>query len=194
MKKTMLMLAVMAAMMMSLQSCDYNQLVSKQENVNAAWSEVENQYQRRMDLIPQIIGEIQGATANEQAQINAVANARASMGGKVELNIDDLDEESMEEFQRQQDAIGHGIGRIMAIAEAYPEIKTNQNFLSLQDQLEGTQNRCTNARRLFNEAAQDYNTAIRKFPTVIYAGWFGFKQKPYFKAMAGAEYSPEVKF
>ncbi|MBP5319167.1 MAG: LemA family protein, partial [Paludibacteraceae bacterium] len=112
----------------------------------------------------------------------------------VKVDLEDLDDETMAKFQKAQDELSQGIGRLLAVAEAYPDLKANQNFLALQDQLEGTENRIAVARRNFNEEAREYNADIRKFPTVIYAGWFGFKRKPYFESQAGAEYAPEVQF
>lgn len=193
MKKLVLKLALLMGVTVLLSSCDYNTLVSEREGVESAWSEVENQYQRRLDLIPNLVNTVKGYAAHEQNTLNMVVSARSKVGS-IQLNAEDLDEETLAQFQKAQDELSRGIGRLMAVAEAYPDLKANQNFLALQDQLEGTENRITVARRNFNEAAKQYNTAIAKFPTLIYAGWFGFKRKPYFSAQAGAEYAPEVSF
>lgn len=176
-----------------LTSCDYNSLVNQQEQVEAAWSEVQNQYQRRMDLIPNIVSTVSGYAAHEQTTLNMVTSARAK-AGEMNLTVDQLDDETLARYERIQSELSQGIGRLMAVSEAYPDLKANQNFLQLQDQLEGTENRISVARRNFNEAAQTYNSSIRHFPTVIYAGWFGFTKKPYFEAQSGAEYAPQVQF
>ena len=183
----------MLGMSLMLSSCDYNELVEEQEEVEAAWAEVQNQYQRRMDLIPNLVNTVKGYAEHEQNTLNMVTSARAKVGN-MNLSVEDLDEETMAKFQKAQEELSQGIGRLLAVAEAYPDLKANQNFLQLQDQLEGTENRIAVARRNFNDAAREYNAEIRKFPTLIYAGWFGFKKKPYFESQSGAEYAPEVKF
>ena len=178
---------------MSLQSCNYNALVEQEENVDKAWAEVDNQYQRRMDLIPNLVATVQGYVKHEEATLTSVAEAR-SKASSITLNASDLSDEALANFQAAQDELSRGLGRLMAVAESYPDLKANENFMALQDQIEGTENRIAVARRNFNEAAQEYNANIRKFPTVIYAGWFGFEKKPYFKAQAGAETAPRVQF
>lgn len=178
---------------MSLQSCNYNALVEQEENVDKAWAEVDNQYQRRMDLIPNLVATVQGYVKHEEATLTSVVEAR-SKASSITLNANDLSEEALANFQAAQDELSRGLGRLMAVAESYPDLKANENFMALQDQIEGTENRIAVARRNFNEAAQEYNANIRKFPTVIYAGWFGFEKKPYFKAQAGAETAPRVQF
>lgn len=178
---------------MSLQSCNYNALVEQEENVDKAWAEVDNQYQRRMDLIPNLVATVQGYVKHEEATLTSVVEAR-SKASSITLNANDLSEEALADFQAAQDELSRGLGRLMAVAESYPDLKANENFMALQDQIEGTENRIAVARRNFNEAAQEYNANIRKFPTVIYAGWFGFEKKPYFKAQAGAETAPRVQF
>lgn len=193
MKKFMLSLAVMLGMACSFQSCDYNSLVEQQEGVESAWSEVENQYQRRMDLIPNLVNTVKGYATHEQSTLNQVVSARTK-ASSININIEDLDDETLAKYQKAQEELTQGIGRLMAVAEAYPELKANENFQELQAQLEGTENRIAVARRNFNETAQGYNANIRKFPTVIYAGWFGFKKKPYFEAAAGADIAPVVEF
>ena len=178
---------------MSLQSCNYNALVEQEENVDKAWAEVDNQYQRRMDLIPNLVATVQGYVKHEEATLTSVVEAR-SKASSITLNANELSDEALADFQAVQDELSRGLGRLMAVAESYPDLKANENFMALQDQIEGTENRIAVARRNFNEAAQEYNANIRKFPTVIYAGWFGFEKKPYFKAQAGAETAPRVQF
>ena len=178
---------------MSLQSCNYNALVEQEENVDKAWAEVDNQYQRRMDLIPNLVATVQGYVKHEEATLTSVVEAR-SKASSITLNANELSDEALADFQAAQDELSRGLGRLMAVAESYPDLKANENFMALQDQIEGTENRIAVARRNFNEAAQEYNANIRKFPTVIYAGWFGFEKKPYFKAQAGAETAPRVQF
>ena len=178
---------------MSLQSCNYNALVEQEENVDKAWAEVDNQYQRRMDLIPNLVATVQGYVKHEEATLTSVVEAR-SKASSITLNANELSDEALADFQAAQDERSRGMGRLMAVAESYPDLKANENFMALQDQIEGTENRIAVARRNFNEAAQEYNANIRKFPTVIYAGWFGFEKKPYFKAQAGAETAPRVQF
>lgn len=178
---------------MSLQSCNYNALVEQEENVDKAWAEVDNQYQRRMDLIPNLVATVQGYVKHEEATLTSVVEAR-SKTSSITLNANELSDEALANFQAAQDELSRGLGRLMAVAESYPDLKANENFMALQDQIEGTENRIAVARRNFNEAAQEYNANIRKFPTVIYAGWFGFEKKPYFKAQAGAETAPRVQF
>lgn len=178
---------------MSLQSCNYNALVEQEENVDKAWAEVDNQYQRRMDLIPNLVATVQGYVKHEEATLTSVVEAR-SKASSITLNANELSDEALANFQAAQDELSRGLGRLMAVAESYPDLKANENFMALQDQIEGTENRIAVARRNFNEVAQEYNANIRKFPTVIYAGWFGFEKKPYFKAQAGAETAPRVQF
>ena len=178
---------------MSLQSCNYNALVEQEENVDKAWAEVDNQYQRRMDLIPNLVATVQGYVKHEEATLTSVVEAR-SKASSITLNANELSDEALANFQAAQDELSRGLGRLMAVAESYPDLKANENFMALQDQIEGTENRIAVARRNFKEAAQEYNANIRKFPTVIYAGWFGFEKKPYFKAQAGAETAPRVQF
>ena len=178
---------------MSLQSCNYNALVEQEENVDKAWAEVDNQYQRRMDLIPNLVATVQGYVKHEEATLTSVVEAR-SKASSITLNANELSDEALANFQAAQDELSRGLRRLMAVAESYPDLKANENFMALQDQIEGTENRIAVARRNFNEAAQEYNANIRKFPTVIYAGWFGFEKKPYFKAQAGAETAPRVQF
>ncbi len=193
MKKTYFILTLAVSILFSFTSCNYNSLVEKQENVNSAWSNVENQYQRRMDLIPNLVNTVKGYASHEEKTLKEVTAMRAQVG-QIKLNAEDLDEETLAKYQKAQEQLSQGIGRLLAVSESYPDLKANQNFLQLQAQLEGTENRIAVERRNFNDAAKEYNTAIAKFPTMIYAGWFGFKKKPYFSAQMGADVAPTVEF
>lgn len=171
----------------------YNGLVSKEETVQTAWSNVETQYQRRADLIPNLVNTVKGYASHETQTFEAVTAARAG-ATSVTLSAEELTPERMAEFQRAQSQLQSALGRLLAVAEAYPELKANQNFLELQAQLEGTENRIAVARQDFNEAARTYNIAVRRFPDNLVAGMFGFAQKPYFDAAEGAEVAPTVQF
>lgn len=179
--------------MFTMTSCSYNRMVSAEENTESAWSEVQNQYQRRADLVPNLVNTVKGYAAHEKSTFEAVTAARTK-ATSINLTVDDLTEENIEKFQKAQDELGSTLSRLMAVAEAYPDLKANENFMDLQAQLEGTENRIAVARRNFNEAAQSYNTLIRKFPAIITAKIFGFKKKAYFQAAAGAENAPTVSF
>lgn len=176
-----------------LSSCNYNGLVEEQQNVDQAWAEVENQYQRRADLIPNLVNTVKGYSKHESETLEKVTQARAQ-ATSITINADDLDEETLAKFQQAQDNLSGALKSLLAVTEAYPDLKANENFLNLQAQLEGTENRITIARRNYTEAVRNYNTSIRKFPTNIYAGWFGFKPKPQFAAAPGADKAPEVSF
>ena len=178
---------------LSFSSCGYNTMVAKDENVKAKWAQVENVYQRRSDLIPNLVSTVKGAAQHEQGTLTAVVEARAK-ATSVNVNPDDLSEEAIAKFQQSQDALSQSIGRLLVSVEAYPDLKANSNFQELQAQLEGTENRITVERRTYNEAVQDYNTTVRKFPNNIMAGIFGFKAKGTFQAAAGADKAPEVSF
>lgn len=177
----------------TLTSCNYNSLVEKQQNVDQAWAQVENQYQRRADLIPNLVNTVKGYSTHESETLEKVTEARAK-ATSISIDPANLDEESLARFQQAQGELSQALGRLLAVSEAYPDLKANENFINLQTQLEGTENRISTERMRFTEAVREYNTSIKKFPTVIYAGWFGFKEKPQFKAEAGAEKAPEVKF
>ena len=193
MKKHLMTCAVILGIAVAFTSCNYNDLVEEQEEVNQAWSEVENQYQRRMDLIPNLVNTVKGYAAHEENTLTEVITARSN-ASSITIQADDLNEENFARFQAAQDELSRGLGRLMAVAESYPDLKANQNFQELQAQLEGTENRIAVARRNYNEEAADYNAEIRKFPTLIYAGWFGFEKKPYFQAATGADKAPVVEF
>lgn len=192
MKKILFAIVALFAMT-SLSSCNYNSLVEKEQSVNESWAQVENQYQRRADLIPNLVNTVKGYSKHEEETLTKVTEARAK-ATSVTLNVEDLNEENLAKYQQAQNELSSALKSLLAVTEAYPDLKANQNFLNLQAQLEGTENRIATERRRFTQSVKEYNTAIKKFPTVIYAGWFGFKEKPQFKAEAGAEKAPEVKF
>jgi LemA protein len=169
----------------------YNNLVGLGQGVDRAWSQVENQYQRRSDLIPNLVSTVQGAANFEKSTLEAVTQARASVG---QLKVDLNDPASMQRFEQAQTALSGALSRLLAVAEAYPDLKASQNFRDLQAQLEGTENRIAVARKDYNEAAQGYNTARLRFPTVLVANLMGFREKAYFRAQAGAEQAPKVDF
>ena len=171
----------------------YNGLVKMDESVNTAWSNVENQYQRRADLIPNLVNTVKGYAAHEKETFEAVVSAR-SKATQMTIDPENLTPEKLQEYQKAQGEIGAALGRLLAITENYPELKANENFKELQAQLEGTENRISVERRNFNEMARTYNTSIRTFPKSILAGMFGFDKRPYFEAEEGANKAPEVKF
>ena len=172
---------------------NYNGMVQGEEGVKAAWSQVENVYQRRADLIPNLVATVKGYAEHESSALEAVVNARAK-ATQVTVNPDQLTEENIAKFQSAQGELGNAIGRLLVSVEAYPELKANENFLALQSQLEGTENRISTERMKYNETAQSYNTMIRSFPQNILASMFGFETKGYFKASEGAETAPKVEF
>ena len=171
----------------------YNGLVKMDEGVNTAWSNVENQYQRRADLIPNLVNTVKGYAAHEKETLEAVMSAR-SKATQMTIDPENLTPEKLQEYQKAQGEIGSALGRLLAITEAYPDLKANENFRELQAQLEGTENRITVERRNFNEVAREYNTSIRTCPKTIIAGMCGFDKRPYFEAEEGANKAPEVKF
>ena len=176
-----------------LSSCNYNSLVDKQQTVDEAWAQVENQYQRRADLIPNLVNTVKGYSTHESETLQKVIEARAK-ATSVTIDAENLNEETLAKYQQAQGELSQALKSLLAVTEAYPDLKANENFMALQAQLEGTENRISTERKRYTEAVKNYNTAIKKFPTVIYAGWFGFDAKPQFKAEAGAEKAPEVKF
>lgn len=191
-RKTVMAVAAVLAVS-SLTSCNYNSLVEKQQGVDQAWAQVENQYQRRADLIPNLVNTVKGAKTHEEETLVKVTEARAK-ATSITLNADNLTEENLARFQQAQNELSGALKSLLAVSEAYPDLKANENFRELSAQLEGTENRIATERKRYTEAVLDYNTAIKKFPTNIYAGWFGFTAKPQFKAEAGAEKAPEVSF
>ena len=175
--------------------CGYNRMVTLDEGVSAAWAQVENVYQRRMDLIPNLVETVKGYAAHEQETLTALTEARSRAGGVMNVDEDLLnDPEAFARFQEAQDSLGSALQRLLVVTENYPDLKANQNFLALQDQLEGTENRIAVERKRFNEAVRAYNTTIRRFPQMIVANITGFDPKPYFESAAGAETAPVVEF
>ncbi len=173
----------------------YNKMVTLDEGVKSAWAQVENQYQRRFDLIPNLVETVKGYANQEQETLTAVTEARSRAGGVMQMDESILDNpEAFNRFQEAQSGLGSALQRLLVVTENYPDLKSNQNFLALQDQLEGTENRISVERKRFNESAQGYNTYIRQFPRVIIANMTGFREKAYFSAASGADSAPEVKF
>lgn len=171
----------------------YNQMVVSDENVQAAWSQVENVYQRRADLIPNLVATVKGYASHESETLESVVAARAK-ATQVTVDPENLTPEALEQFNSAQGELSSALGRLLLIQESYPELKANQNFLELQAQLEGTENRIATERMKYNEAAKYFNTGIRQFPDNIVASIFGFEKKGYFEAQAGAETAPKVEF
>lgn len=171
----------------------YNQFVIMQENVENAWGQVENQYQRRADLVPNLVATVKGYASHESATLTGVIEARAK-ATQISIDPANATPEQLAAFQSAQGELSQALGRLMAVAENYPELKANENFRQLADQLEGTENRIAYARNLFNDCAMNFNAEIRKFPGNIVAAIFGFQRKPYFQAEAGAEKAPTVEF
>jgi LemA protein len=171
----------------------YNQMVTMDETISQTWAQVENVYQRRMDLIPNLVNTVKGYADFEQETLTGVVEARAK-ATQTNINPQNLTPDAIQQFQGAQDGLSSALSRLMVVVERYPDLKANQNFLELQAQLEGTENRIAVERKKFNESVQSYNTYVRKFPNNIYSGMFGFEQKGYFTATAGAEVAPTVSF
>ncbi|MBW7892990.1 MAG: LemA family protein [Chitinophagaceae bacterium] len=171
----------------------YNKMVGLDQNVKGKWGNVESEYQRRADLIPNLVNTVKGAADFEQETLTKVIEARAN-ATKVNINADDLTPEKLAQFQQAQAEVSSALSRLLVTVERYPELKANQNFLNLQSQLEGTENRIKVARNDFNSAVQDYNTVVKSFPNVLYAGIFGFREKGFFASEPGADRAPDVKF
>lgn len=194
-KGTIVLVVILAILTMGgCMTCNLQKtLVSTDENVKAKWGEVQNQYQRRSDLIPNLVSTVKGAANFEQKTLTDVINARAN-ATSIKVNPDDLTPEKLQQFQQAQGQLSQALGRLMVVSERYPELKANQNFLALQDQLEGTENRITVARKNFNDAVQGYNVQVRTFPNNIFAGMMGFEKKGMFEADAAAQKAPQVEF
>lgn len=194
-KGTIILLGVAALFLLLIfNGCSsYNNMVKKQETTTSAWAQVENVYQRRLDLIPNLVNTVKGVANFEQKTLTDVINARAS-ASSIKVDASKLSPEQIQKFQASQGELSQALGRLMVVAEQYPQLKATQNFLELQNQLEGTENRITVERQKFNEVVKDYNTYIRKFPQVIYSGMFGFDKIGYFEADKGAEKAPTVNF
>lgn len=173
----------------------YNQLVNRSQAVNSAWAQVQNVYQRRADLVPNLVATVSGAANFEKSTLTEITAARASVGQvKMDLNKAPADAAQLAEFEKAQGALTSALSRLLVVSENYPDLKATASFRDLQAQLEGTENRISVERGRFNETVQAYNTAIKSFPAVFYAGMFGFTEKPYFAAIAGADKPPQVQF
>jgi LemA protein len=179
--------------LVSQSSCGYNEMVNLDEQVSGQWGQVQNAYQRRADLIPNLVNTVKGAANFEKSTLEAVVEARAK-ASSINISADELTPENIAKYQQAQSELSGSLSRLMATVEAYPDLKANQNFLELQAQLEGTENRISVERNKFNQTVQQYNTYIRSFPRNIYAGWFDFEKKGYFEAEAGAQKAPSVQF
>jgi LemA protein len=189
-----LIVIIVVIVLLGFRGCrGYNNLVSLNEQVSRDWSNVENVYQRRADLIPNLVNTVKGYATHEQETFTKVTEAR-SKATSVTIDASNMTDEDMKRFQAAQGEVSSALSRLLAVAENYPDLKANQNFLELQSQLEGTENRIAVERRNFNTTAQSYNSTIKRFPTVIFAGMFGFKERPYFEAEAGSEKAPVVQF
>lgn len=196
MKKTWIVLAVIVVLLLVAFSSikgSYNNMVNMEEGVTAQWSQVENVYQRRADLIPNLVNTVKGYADFEKETLTQVIEARAK-ATQTTINPENLDAASIQKFQEAQSGLSSALGRLMVVVEKYPDLKANQGFLDLQAQLEGTENRISVERNKFNQTAQAYNTFIRQFPKNIWAGMFGFEKKAYFAAEAGANKAPTVTF
>ncbi|MEP2023014.1 MAG: LemA family protein [Reichenbachiella sp.] len=195
-KKTLIILGVVAVALIWAYSSftgKYNNMVAMDEGVTAQWANVETQYQRRADLIPNLVSTVKGYAAHEKETLEAVVQARAKATSTT-IDAGNLNAASMQQFQEAQSGLSSALSRLLVTVEKYPDLKANQNFLELQAQLEGTENRIAVERRRFNESVQGYNTYIRKFPNTIFAGWFGFEKKTAFAAQEGSENAPKVEF
>lgn len=196
MKKGLTVLLVVGAVVLGIffwfQS-SYNKMVKMDEGVQASWSQVENVYQRRADLIPNLVATVKGYAQHEQQTLEGVISAR-SKATQITVDPENLTSEELAKYQKAQGELGAALGKLLAITENYPDLKANENFLALQSQLEGTENRIAVERNKYNESARNYNTTIRQFPKNIVAGMFGFEKKPYFEAQEGAEVAPKVEF
>jgi LemA protein len=185
-------LGLVAVLLLSMCG-SYNTAVGLDEGVKKAWSQVENQYQRRADLIPNLVNTVQGYANFEKETITAVIEARAK-ATSVTIDPSNMTEESLKNFDQAQQGLGGALSKLMVVSERYPELKANANFMDLQKQLEGTENRVALERKNFNESVNDYNASIRRFPMALFAGMFGFSPKPYFQSQAGSEKAPTVNF
>jgi LemA protein len=179
--------------LLSQSSCGYNTMVDLDQKVKAQWANVQNSYQRRSDLIPNLVNTVKGAANFEKSTLTEVIEARAK-ATSVQVSPENLTPENIKRFQEAQGQISAGLGRLLAVSENYPDLKANANFQELQAQIEGTENRINVERQKFNDATNQYNTYIRSFPNNLFAGMFGFQQKPYFEADAAAQKAPTVQF
>lgn len=193
MKRTNIVLFLAVLVSVLLSSCSYNSMVEKQESTSAQWGQVQNAYQRRADLIPNLVATVKGYATHEENTLKEVVEARAK-ATQVTVNADDLTEENVQKYQQAQGQLSAALGKLLMVQEQYPDLKANQNFLALQDELAGSENRISVERNKYNEIVKDYNQYIRKFPQTIWAGWFGFTKKGYFEAEAGSQTAPKVEF
>ena len=193
MKKSTIIIVIVIAFLAFWGMSSYNGLVTMDEEVSKQWSNVETQYQRRADLIPNLVKTVKGYASHEKETLEGVIEAR-SAATQIKVDANGLTPEKLAEYQRAQGAVTSALGKLLAISESYPDLKANQNFLELQAQLEGTENRITVARTDFNNAAKEFNTAIRRFPKNILAGMFGFGKRAYFEAVENAAQAPTVEF
>jgi LemA protein len=194
-RNTIILISVVAILLVSIlwAISGYNSLVNKEEGLNSQWANVESQYQRRADLIPNLVATVKGYAAHERETLEGVVSARAK-ATQVTIDPENLTPEKLQEYQAAQGQVSSALGKLLMITENYPDLKANQNFLELQAQLEGTENRIAVERSRFNETAKAYNTSIRRFPTNILSGMLGFEKKPYFESEKGSETAPEVAF
>ena len=192
MKKWIILIIIAVAAGLGLMS-SYNGLVKAETEIDSVWANVESSYQRRADLIPNLVNTVKGQANFEQQTLTNVIEARAK-ATQTKIDPSNLTEEQLNEFQQNQNQVGSALSRLLVTVEQYPQLKANEGFMNLQAQLEGTENRINVARNKFNEAAREYNQKIRTFPTKVVAMIFGFKEKPYFKSVAGAENAPTVNF
>jgi LemA protein len=193
MKKSSIIIIVAIAIVAIWAITGYNGLVSQDETVANSWANVEAAYQRRADLIPQLVNTVKGYANHEKSTLDAVVSARTK-ATQMTVSVDELSEENIQKFQEAQGEVGAAIGRLLAITESYPELKANENFSELQAQLEGTENRINEVRKKYNDAVKTYNISVRRFPNNILTGMFGFERKAEFKADEGASKAPEVNF
>ena len=193
MKKSLIIAIAVVAIIAVWAVSGYNGLVTMEENVNGQWSNVETQYQRRADLIPNLVNTVKGYASHEKETLESVMQAR-SQATQIKVDADGLTPEKLAQYQKAQGDVTSALGKLLAITENYPDLKANQNFLELQAQLEGTENRINVARTNFNNTAKEFNTAIRRFPKNILAGLFGFDKRAYFEAAEGAKEAPKVEF
>jgi LemA protein len=190
-----LVLGIIVLVIVAIAGGSYNRLVKLSQGVNSQWAQVQNVYQRRADLIPNLVATVSGSANFEKSTLTEITAARASVGQmKIDPNNAPTDPAKLAEFEQAQGALSSALSRLLVVSERYPDLKASASFLELQSQLEGTENRISVERGRFNDAVQSYNTAIKSFPAVLYSGMFGFVEKPYFAAAAGAEKPPQVQF
>lgn len=190
---TLLVIGVLILIMVGGTLTTYNGLIAKDEAVATAWGNIQSQYQRRADLIPNLVSTVKGYAKHESETLENVMAARAK-ATQITVNADDLTPEKLKQYQAAQGELSQALGRLMAVSENYPNLKANENFSELQAQLEGTENRINESRQIYNSAVQTYNVSVRRFPANIVAGMFGFDKKNQFEAEAGAEKAPKVEF